>query len=73
MSWQSDLAGGDRDCSPLRADALNKGLDKLKSSRIVPKLVFSSLYTFGNRCARDDDNVNRLTEHHSSKIDEYLT
>jgi hypothetical protein len=55
------------------ADSLNKGLDKMKGTRIVPKYVFTSLYTFGNRCAREDDNCDKLAEHHVAKIDEYLT
>jgi hypothetical protein len=55
------------------ADALETGLDKLRNKRILPKRVFTALYTYGHRCAGEDENSTELASHHSRHISEYLT
>jgi len=54
------------------ADALETGLEKMRTQRIVPKPVFAALYTYGHRCAREDDYCDSLSRHHADKIEEYL-
>lgn len=51
---------------------MERGFESVRSRRVVPKDVFMSLYTFGNRCAREDNKCDRLSQHHRDTITRYL-
>lgn len=52
------------------ADALEGGFSSKAS--IMPRTLFSALYTYGHRCSREDDYCDELAQHHQDKIQEYL-
>ena len=55
------------------ADTINKGLDKCQFSRLLPKGVYSVLYTIGSRSAREEQEVMIISKHHQSEVHSYLT